>query len=359
MKFASDPLKWTDWLGMFEAIIHRSEMSPFEKMTHLQQNVVGKAKSVIAGFRYNGNLYHRALKCLENRFGKPHIVVQAHLDKLSKVAPVAEDDAGSVSAFSTVINNIVWTFQDLGYLDDLKAASNVKSAIEKLPSPMILKWNEHLIRNKIIRPTLITLGDWLQEQSEAYELLPTKPKPKFAGKAGVDRQRRRRDDPPANSYATHEGQQPATPCLFEDGNHPVSSCPKFAALTPDERAEAVKEKNLCFRCLKGGHRIRECRSQKSCGVDGCQKKHHELVHLAKQVFGKGDANQHVKSSHSQRQSQVLLQVVPVTLHGPAKTARTYAMLDLGSTCSLIQNDIANELGLDGLTEKMTLDVSSS
>ena len=231
-------------------------------------------KGEIAGFRYNGNLYHRALKCLENRFGKPHIVVQAHLDKLSKVAPVAEDDAGSVSAFSTVINNIVWTFQDLGYLDDLKAASNVKSAIEKLPSPMILKWNKHLIRNKIIRPTLITLGDWLQEQSEAYELLPTKPKPKFAGKAGVDRQRRRRDDPPANSYATHEGERPATPCLFEDGNHPVSSCPKFAALTPDERAEAVKEKNLCFRCLKGGHRIRECRSQKSCGVDGCQKKHH-------------------------------------------------------------------------------------
>jgi hypothetical protein len=38
-KFDGDPLKWTDWLGMFEAIIHRSEMSPSEKMTHLQQNV--------------------------------------------------------------------------------------------------------------------------------------------------------------------------------------------------------------------------------------------------------------------------------------------------------------------------------
>ncbi|CAB4029065.1 Hypothetical predicted protein [Paramuricea clavata] len=113
-KFDSDPLKWTDWLGMCEAIIHRSEMSPFEKITHLQQNVVGKAKSVIAGFRYNGNLYHRALKSFQNRFGKPHVVVQAHLDKLLKVAPVAEDDTGSVSAFSTVINNIVWTFQDLG-----------------------------------------------------------------------------------------------------------------------------------------------------------------------------------------------------------------------------------------------------
>ena len=142
-------------------------------------------------------------------FGKPHIVVQAHLDKLSKVAPVAEDDA-----FSTVINNIVWTFQDLGYLDDLKAASNVKSAIEKLPSPMILKWNKHLIRNKIVRPTLISLGDWLQEQSEAYELLPMKPKPKFAGKAGADRQRRRRDDPlPTRTPPTKMNSQQRLACL--------------------------------------------------------------------------------------------------------------------------------------------------
>ncbi|CAB4029064.1 Hypothetical predicted protein [Paramuricea clavata] len=106
---------------------------------------------------------------------------------------------------------------------------------------------------------LITLGDWLQEQSEAHELLPTKPKPKFAGKAGVDRQQRRRDDP-------------------------LPTC------TPPTK----------------------------------------------------------------RPSQVLLQVVPVTLHWPAKTVKTYAMLDLGSTCSLIQNDIANELGLDGPTEKTML-----
>ena len=84
-KFDGDPLKWTDWEGMFRAIIHQSEMSLSEKMMHLQQNVVGKAKAAIAGFRYNGNLYHQALKRLEDRFGRPHVVVQAHLDKLAKL----------------------------------------------------------------------------------------------------------------------------------------------------------------------------------------------------------------------------------------------------------------------------------
>ena len=64
-------------------------MTSFDKMTHLQQNVTGKAKSAVAGFRYNGSHHHEALRCLENRFGKPHVVVQAHLKNLTKMSPVS------------------------------------------------------------------------------------------------------------------------------------------------------------------------------------------------------------------------------------------------------------------------------
>jgi hypothetical protein len=157
---------------MFYAIIHRSNMTSFEKMTHLHQSVTGKAKSAIAGFRYNGSHYHEALWCLENRFGKPHVVVQDHLNNLTNMSPVSENDTNSISNYSRAINTIVWTFEDLGYDDDLKAASNVKTAVDKLPTSMILKWNEHLLHNKVSRPTLTVLPKWLQEQAEAHELLP-------------------------------------------------------------------------------------------------------------------------------------------------------------------------------------------
>ena len=36
---------------------------------------------------------------------------------------------------------------------------------------------------------------------------------------------------------------------------------------------------------------------------------------------------------------VLLQVVPVTLYGPKGYFNTYAMLDTGSTCSLLATDV--------------------
>ena len=97
----------------------------------IQQSVAGKAKSEIAGFRYNGSLYNQVLKHLESRFGKPHTVVQAHLDKLARSSAVMENDATSISAFSNVVNNIIWTFKDLGYQDDLRAASNVRGQLYK------------------------------------------------------------------------------------------------------------------------------------------------------------------------------------------------------------------------------------
>ena len=46
-------------------------------------------------------------------------------------------------------------------------------------------------------------------------------------------------------------------------------------------------------------------------------------------------------------SRVLLQVVPVTLYGPCGQLNSHALLDPGSTCSLIPGDVADQLNLDG------------
>ena len=47
-------------------------------------------------------------------------------------------------------------------------------------------------------------------------------------------------------------------------------------------------------------------------------------------------------------------MVPVTLYGPKGYFNTYAMLDTGSTCSLLLADVACNLGLDGPLESVLL-----
>ncbi|OUC47806.1 zinc knuckle, partial [Trichinella nativa] len=39
-----------------------------------------------------------------------------------------------------------------------------------------------------------------------------------------------------------------------------------------------REKGVCYKCLKTGHRARECRNGRPCGVDGCRRPHHQLLH---------------------------------------------------------------------------------
>ena len=60
---------------MFKSIVHDADLSLNGKMQHLQNSVVGRAKSAIEGYGYSGDSYYEALKELEARFGKPSLVV--------------------------------------------------------------------------------------------------------------------------------------------------------------------------------------------------------------------------------------------------------------------------------------------
>ena len=51
---------------------------------------------------------------------------------------------------------------------------------------------------------------------------------------------------------------------------------------------------------------------------------------------------------------MLLQLVPVALYGPKGYFNTHAMLEKGSTCSLLLADVAEKLGLDGPLESVLL-----
>ncbi|CAB3994162.1 Hypothetical predicted protein [Paramuricea clavata] len=59
-------------------------------------------------------------------------------------------------------------------------------------------------------------------------------------------------------------------------------------------------------------------------------------------------------SQVKRGMPVLLQVIPVTVHGPNGYLNTHAMLDSGSTCSLVLSSVAEKLGLEGSEERIIL-----
>ena len=90
-KFDGDPLQWPDWLSMFKSILRDADLSVNGKIQHLQNSVVGRAKSTVEGYGYSGDSYYEALNELEARFGKPSLVVKVTLDRLRKTSRMKND----------------------------------------------------------------------------------------------------------------------------------------------------------------------------------------------------------------------------------------------------------------------------
>lgn len=66
-------------------------------------------------------------------------------------------------------------------------------------------------------------------------------------------------------------------CVICTQNHHISYCPTFNRIDTSSRIEIIKEKNLCFNCLKLNHRVQDCPSKHTCEL--CHGHHHSLIHL--------------------------------------------------------------------------------
>ncbi|XP_055543529.1 uncharacterized protein LOC129729072 [Wyeomyia smithii] len=89
-----------------------------------------------------------------------------------------------------------------------------------------------------------------------------------------------------------------------------------------------------------------------CNIDGCQYRHHPLLHsIRRTAITSVPAESH---THQYLGSSVLFSIVPVTLYGGAGQVNTYAFLDEGSSLTLMENEIAKELGVSGTVQPLCL-----
>ena len=66
-------------------------------------------------------------------------------------------------------------------------------------------------------------------------------------------------------------------CDFCEKGHLNYTCPEFKALPVAQRLTKVKERRLCFNCLRSGHRSgKGCQSDRTCSK--CKRRHHTLLH---------------------------------------------------------------------------------
>ncbi|KAH9581857.1 hypothetical protein MS3_00008868 [Schistosoma haematobium] len=142
-------------------------------------------------------------------------------------------------------------------------------------------------------------------------------------------------------------------CLLCTGNHLLDQCERFRDKNVNERIEFVSKKKLCNVCLKANHIARNCRAPRSCTVEGCDWRHHTLLHRKREEQGDNNNNAHINTqlctekSVERIQKQAAFAIVPVllerlNLEGEPKTI-SLRTLDNQSTiqCKEVQLEVSS------------------
>ena len=379
-KFGGSALEWPRWIGLFKALVHdRADLTDVERLTYLQAHLTGAARESVRGMLCDASLYGAALYELEEEFGDPSRVIHATMKKLLAARPVRDGDLPALTELSRDLRTAVSVLRSMNYQSDLTAATNVTAVTGKLPAGLAWRWGEFVVENGITRPTLIDLDGWLRRHVAAGRVAVTqtgtKQPPKVEGNPPEGRPRRVFTTAvrPARGTAVKAGRIAAIKpsaadseaCALCEQTHDIQCCGQFTAMTVDERAECAGRRGLCFNCLARGHISATCPSDARCEAEGCGKRHHTLLHNGGRVFPRRcdvnsaeststDAAKHVGTAAAEPNSRVLLQVMPITVHGPSGSRTTNALLDMGSQVTLVTDSLCNRLGISGPSNGLVL-----
>ena len=133
-------------------------------------------------------------------------------------------------------------------------------------------------------------------------------------------------------------------CFLCKEQHRLMKCEVFLEKSPEQRKHFVINNKLCLNCLSNNHFVKECQSKYRCTISNCGKSHHTTLH---DNYSPANDTAPLSVNRQNINSHTFLQVIPVTLTNGNYQIQTNALLDSGSDATLIHEDVAAKIHLEG------------
>ncbi|XP_073943425.1 uncharacterized protein [Choristoneura fumiferana] len=355
--FSGDPLDWLRFKSAFETTTVIGQYTDEENVARLQRCLTGEAwEAVAARLITTRSSAADILKTLEMRFGRPDLVLHKLIGSMKRL-PKLTGARSDLLVLATKVANCVAAIEATERMEYLHNPDLVTEVVGKLTESLVYRWLDYWAASDKCAPRLSALAQYLMSEAEkvcnagAVEL-PQKPTARFipsTSKRPVLTITEEEDESSVNAVAETKKMLTCIYCGKTD--HSIDNCSDYRILDVNMRWDWACEKKLCFACLKSRHRRDRCCSKKKCST--CKRGHHSLLH--RDDWQKGDDKKEGKPECSyttanvwdQASKKVYLKVLPVTVEGPAGSMTTLALLDEGSTVSLVERHVAEIVGVEG------------
>lgn len=368
-RFNGGDLEWLAFIANYIESTREYRVSDLKNMERLQVALgPGPMKIVSSTMVYSSSLAD-AMDQLRITYGDP-VRITAALEKEALDTPKVDQSGRNLQLLSLKTRKLLNSIQACGYNDRVTSESLVAKLQEKLPYCMARDWGKRCLT---AAPTLERFAEYLQEElvvalraGQAHVRIVQEKTvlhmTRVPGEEQADHQpevARPLQPVAALAKITPSPLVPTTasttpPCPMCAGHHRLADCPRFGEALPSERMHIVEQQRLCWRCLRYDSRRHSCASKTLCGVDGCDYRHHLLLHAALTAkLGPRPAGTAV-SGTIMGQEGALYKILPMQLQLGDQVVRTFGLIDEGSAVSLIDAELANALGVEGQTEPLTI-----
>lgn len=294
---ASKPENFENWLATWneaEKKLDSLGKTPAEKLIALRKCLGGRPLelvSIVLGGQHTN--FAGAKKTLVDYYLDRNITGKVMIDKLLKLEPMTRDPK-SVEDVLFGLRQIWTSLQGLKMTGKQGQTLLFCTIAETKMSPYIRKAWSRKIAEKADptypighRATEDDLFALLNEKiKEERRVAPGRPQEK------KEEKKDKLKTAIQGSFLVQESESQENPnCIVCGKNgHSAPECRTLTSIeSPQERQKFLKEKRIpvCFNCMKGKHLVKNCRQPSQCGVGGCSKKHHEILHFYKQNVASG------------------------------------------------------------------------
>lgn len=371
-----------DWL-MFKRAFFDTEQaySTVENLARLNQALKGAAREAVGTLLVMARHAFDVVEALDRRFGRPEEIVVQEVNSIRALSKLG-NEVRELNIFATRVRNCVEIARLLEHHDYLRSPELFGTLLSKLPHLLRTRWFDYAKVNWTGQPKVELLSNFLSHEVDLAMQFG------YVTEATTSSHRERTHAVSEAGLAQgscaklgnkKNGNEDHLFCLCCEREHLLSNCDKFKKMTVDDRWQFIKEKKVCYRCLKeGSHNFRYCNRNKTmCEINNCNRKHHTLLHnpnysripsahisenkqtepSKSQQLGEGSEQVIINTAAIPQDATLrpLLKIVPVTVTGPVGSVDTFALLDDGSTATFIDSEVANQIGAKGPAAQIHLD----
>ncbi|XP_058977874.1 uncharacterized protein LOC131802204 [Musca domestica] len=297
-------------------------------------------------------------------YGQPEKIINSIKYKIKSSPVVDENNLKTLTTFAIKVRSLISTITASNLYDEINNSSLLFDLIQKLPPSYQMQWANYKMQlmNQNKNPNLSEFDKWIfsigiTASSIAVEPHCSKTTTNHKDKISANNKKAYKKD----YVYTHSDERKCVVC--NNNCKAVASCQTFLSLDRGEKWNVVKRNKLCKFCLCKHND--ECRKKKKCGKEGCEYFHHSSLHRYSQP-----ANEHnemsndnvnnlhieevVNNSHSAEIKNILFKIIPVKIYGKDKSINTYAFIDDGSSISLMDESLVNQLDVEGISNPLCL-----